>query len=82
MIKISCDFEIDPLVITNMTIVDTDDYVTEKMPRGEGQGGEKGETDTDRLSSSRNLQPVVAGVDISRETETTAGEQESFCRIF
>ena len=51
MIKISCDFEIDPLVIINTTIVDTDDFVTEKMPRGEGQGGEKGETDTDWLGS-------------------------------
>ena len=39
-----------PMVILSETVVDN-----EKMPRGEGQGGEEDETDTDWLSSSRNI---------------------------
>lgn len=68
-----------PMVILSETIVDD---INEKMPQGKGQGGEDDETDTNRLSCGGDLQPVMAGLDISREAKEKAREQESVCGVF
>lgn len=41
MIQINYEIQITPYKVLSEKVIDTDDFVTEKMPRGEGQGGEE-----------------------------------------